>query len=342
MSHARIIFLKLWLLGPKQALYSSGREEIMADLLHDIDQRTQMAGENRLELLLFRLGTSQRFGINVFKIREVVTCPSLMKMPGASPAVCGVARVRESNFPVIDLSSAIGGTPLSNPEDGFLMIAEFNRSVQGLLVSTVDQIINVNWEAIQPPPPGLGEANYLTAITQVDEDLVEIIDVEKVFSEIIGVNEGISETVLDEVTVSDGSAQHALVVDDSLVARNQIARTLEQMGVAYELAKDGREALGLLRAWVEEGRLDKKVGLVISDIEMPEMDGYTLCDRIKTDPALGKLHVLLHSSLSGAFNEAMIRKVGADKFLPKFSPDELAGAVRTCFDAIFGVSGDAS
>ncbi len=311
----------------------------MADLLHDIDQRTQMAGKNRLELLLFRLGTSQRFGINVFKIREVVTCPSLMQLPGASPAVCGVARVRESNFPVIDLSSAIGGTPLENPEEGFLMIAEFNRSVQGLLVSTVDRIINVNWEAIRPPPPGLGEANYLTAITEVDEDLVEIIDVEKVFAEIIGVDDEVSASLLGDMQDAETDYQRALVVDDSLVARNQIARTLEQMGVAHELARDGREALNLLRSWDEEGVLDERVSLVISDIEMPEMDGYTLCDQIKADPNLAKLHVLLHSSLSGAFNESMVKKVGADKFLPKFSPDELASAVRDCFDAITADSG---
>ncbi|HQU15110.1 MAG: chemotaxis protein CheW [Chromatiales bacterium 21-64-14] len=301
----------------------------MASILDSVDQRTQLAGRNRLELLLFRLGGKQRFGINVFKVQEVLPCPVMTRLPKSHPVVSGVAHVRGRTFPVLDLALAIGAGPLTTTEPRFVVITEYNRSVQGFLVSAVDRIVNLRWEDVRPPPRGAGgEASFLTAVTQVDEDLVEIIDVERVLTDVVGVPAPVSALMAEAPRDVAVTQAHVLAVDDSLVARRQIRRTLEQIGVECTLADNGRLALELLRGWADaqDPRFQRTV-MVVSDIEMPEMDGYTLTTELRSDPRLQHLYVLLHTSLSGVFNSAMVEKVGANRFLAKFQPDELADVV---------------
>jgi len=299
----------------------------MASILEGVDQRTKLAGHNRLELLLFKLGGDQRFGINVFKVQEVIQCPLLTQLPKCHPVICGVAHLRGKTIPVMDLSMAIGARPQPRDGGGYVIITEYNRSTQGFLVSAVDRIINMGWEQIQPPPKGAGKESYLTAVTQYERELIEIIDVEKVMKEVIGGSEQISDGVIDE----DAKIleQHVLVVDDSVVARNQITRVLDQLEVKSTVTRDGQEALELLEHWVAEGRnLDDYLAMVISDVEMPRMDGYTLTARMRLNPAMKNVHVLLHTSLSGVFNQAMVEKVGANQFLAKYNPDDLARVVQ--------------
>jgi two-component system chemotaxis response regulator CheV len=297
----------------------------MSSILASVDQRTRLAGHNRLELLLFRLHGRQRFGINVFKVREVITRPPLTRIPEAPPVMCGIAHLRGRTLPVLDLALAIGLPPLP-AEAGYAIITEYNRSVQGFLVGQVDRIVNLDWQQIQPPPKGTGESSYLTAVTEYESELIEIIDVEKILKEIIGAKETVSAGVIQTEL---GRGHHILVVDDSAVARNQVKRVLDQLGVECTLARDGEEAFTILSHWLEEGKdLPKFLSLVLSDIEMPRMDGYALTTRIREHPNLQGLYVLLHSSLSGVFNEEMVKKVGADRFLAKFAPDELAKMVQ--------------
>ncbi len=299
----------------------------MSSVLATVDQRTKLAGHNRLELLLFRLGTKQRFGINVFKVQEVIQCPKLTRVPHANPVVRGIANMRGKTIPVMDLSMAVGMAPVDDFENSYVIITEYNRTIQGFLVSSVDRIINMKWEDIVPPPSGAGITSYLTAVTKVDNELVEIIDVEKVLSEVIGVVDDISQSILDSAQNREQVRRHVLVVDDSSVARNQIKRCLEKIGYEITLANDGRRGLDQLIKWAEEGDIHETVSLVISDVEMPEMDGYTLTTEIRKDPRLSGLYVLLHTSLSGVFNNAMVEKVGANKFIAKFQADYLAQAV---------------
>ncbi len=299
----------------------------MAGILDGVDQRTRLAGHNRLELLLFRLLGQQHFGINVFKVREVIQCPSLTQVPHANPVVRGIANMRGMTIPVIDLSMAVGGPPLQLGEARFVIITEYNRNVQGFLVGSVERIINMPWEAILPPPQGTGCGSYLTAVTHVDDELVEIIDVEKVLEEVIGASESISEGVLASDVSSDN--KHVLLVDDSLVARKQIQKVLDELGVEYTAANNGREGLEQLRAWRDEGKsMQDWLTMIITDIEMPQMDGYSLTAEIRKDPALQDLYVIMHSSLSGVFNESMVSQVGANEFIAKYSPDELATRVQ--------------
>jgi two-component system chemotaxis response regulator CheV len=305
----------------------------MSGVLASVDMRTQLAGHNRLELLLFRLAGEQLFGINVFKVQEVIQCPTLTQIPNSHPVVRGVANMRGRTVTVMDLGKAIGARGVGNPEDHFVIVTEYNQYVQGFLVGGVDRIVNMNWEDILPPPKGIGDDNYLTAVTKVDNELVEIIDVEKVLAEVVGWNEEVSQDVIAQVGEKEddeGYQPIVLVADDSSVARNQIKRTLEKLGVSCVLANDGRQALELLRQWSGEDNdiaLHDRLFMVISDIEMPEMDGYTFTTEVRKDPLMSDLHILLHTSLSGVFNKAMVEKVGANDFIAKFQPDVLARSV---------------
>lgn len=300
----------------------------MAGVLDGVNQRTQLVGQNRLELLMFRLAGRQRFGINVFKVQEVIQCPPLRSIPHANAAVRGMANIRGKTIPVIDLGAAIGKAAISSPNGCYVIITEYNRTVQGFLVKNVERIVNMNWEEILPPPKGSGASSYMTAVTNVDDGLVEIIDVEKILAEIIRADTNVSDTIVQGGQEDGAGECRILVADDSSVARKQIQRTLEQLAIKCTVVNDGRAALNQLKAWADEGQsISQHVSIVLSDIEMPEMDGYTLTAEIRKDPRLQGLYVLLHSSLSGVFNSAMVEKVGADKFIPKFNPDELAEAV---------------
>ncbi len=301
----------------------------MASVLDSVNQRTQLVGQNRLELLLFRLGGEQLYGINVFKVKEVLQCPPLNAIPKRNPVVRGVAHIRGGTLPIMDMNQAIGRMPLDNLETCFVIITEYNRTTQGFLVRSVERIVNMNWGDIHPPPKGAGRANYLTAVTEVEGKLVEIIDVEKILAEVSPIDETISAGVIEDGIGERVVQKHVLIVDDSSIARKQVQRVVEAMGIATTLKKDGREALAYLEHMIEDGKDPyTELILVISDIEMPEMDGYTFTAAVRENPALKDVHIILHTSLSGVFNQAMVKKVGANDFLAKFNPDELAKRVN--------------
>jgi len=304
----------------------------MSGVLDGVDMRTQLAGQNRLELLLFKLGQRQKFGINVFKVQEVIQCPALTELPSAHAAVRGIANMRGQTITVMDLAQAIGGPPIPDWQEKFIVITEYNGVTLGFLVNSVERIVNLNWEEIKPPPKGAAGNSYMTAVTRIEEELVQIIDVEKVMKEIIGIDESINaDIVASNIAEAD---QHVLVADDSLVARKQIKKVLDHLGVECTLVNDGQQAYEQLMAWQDEGKdLKNWLALVISDVEMPKMDGYSLVAKIRQTPGLDSLYVILHTSLSGVFNQAMVEKVGANEFQPKFKPDELGTLVQERLEA---------
>ncbi|MCK6262080.1 chemotaxis protein CheV [Vibrio sp. ZSDE26] len=301
----------------------------MSGVLNSVDQRTNLVGENRLELLLFSLNSRQIFAINVFKVKEVLKVPVMTKMPGSHHNITGVASLRGESVPVIDLRSSIGFPPVRGEEqEQNLIITEYNRSTQGFLVGQVRNIVNTAWTEIQPPPKTTGRSNYLTAITHIEEEgqshIVEIIDVEKVLAEIIDYDVSISEGILDEDLASQMIGRNVLIVDDSSTARNQVKGTLSQLGLNIIECNDGLEALNLLKSWCDEGKdIYSELLLMITDAEMPEMDGYKLTYEVRNDPRMKNLYITLNTSLSGNFNEAMVEKVGCDRFISKFQPDLL-------------------
>jgi two-component system chemotaxis response regulator CheV len=302
----------------------------MSGVMASVDQRTQLAGRNRLELLMFRLGGQQLYGINVFKVREVLQCPGLSIVPQSHPVVRGISNIRGQTISIMDLSMAVGGPPIQDIKNSFVIISEYNRSIQGFLVQEVDRIVNLNWKDILAPPSGTAAgSSYLTAVTHVDGKMVEVIDVERVMAEVIGVKEDLSQTVRDQIEQPNAEKNLVLVSDDSMVARKQVCKTLENdMSLETITTKDGKEAIDLLRGWAdnEDPRLDR-LAMVISDIEMPEMDGYTFTTEVRADERLKDLYIVLHTSMSGVFNQTMVDKVGANKFIAKFDPDVLGQAV---------------
>ncbi|HBC58776.1 MAG TPA: chemotaxis protein CheW [Gammaproteobacteria bacterium] len=299
----------------------------MVDVLADVDRRTNLVGENRLELLLFRLCSQQTFAINVFKIREVINGPEVNRLPDAHPNVIGVAHLRGQTIPIVDLSKAVGLPPIENVESAYCIIAEFNQVTQGFLVASVEHIINVDWQDVTPPPKGTGTATYLTAVTTQEDELIGIVDVERVLSEISPTEIEVNDSSKHSESAKPLLPPSVLVVDDSAVARKQIERTLEKIDVQVEFAVNGQEGLDkLLDVIAQGGSVTEQYGAVISDIEMPFMDGYALTRAIKSHAQMADLQIIIHSSISGSFNERAALKTGADQFIPKFHPKKL-GAV---------------
>ena len=233
---------------------------------------------------------------------------------------------RAQTVTVIDLAAVLGMPPLAGQDHEFVVITEYNGRVQAYLVAKVERIVNLRWDDIHPPPRGIGGGNYLTAVVTIDDRLIEILDVERVLVEIVGVNDVVSASLCEERSSTSGP-RHVFVADDSMVARKQVTKVLDQIGFTYDVAENGRLAWAALKAAAAEQPILSRYSMVISDIEMPEIDGYTLTKLIKSDPELKQLYVCLHTSLSGSFNQSMADSVGADRLVPKFVADDLAKVV---------------
>lgn len=302
----------------------------MSGILDSVNLRTQMVGQNRLELLLFALETDQQYGINVFKVREVLQCPDLTEVPRQTSAIKGMAHIRGETIPVLDLSEAIGRAAVPDDERQrcFLVVAEYNKRTLAFLCRKVDRILNTQWDQIMAPPTEIGVENYLTAVFEHEGKLIEILDVEQILADLYPMSTEVSSEVATDKVKEQARQYEVLIVDDSSVARNQMQRSLESLGLKVTSANNGKIAWDLLRGMAERGvDVTDHFLLVISDIEMPEMDGYTLTSMIRDDERMGGMFIVLHTSLSGGFNVSMVKKVGADGFLAKFNPNELASVV---------------
>ncbi|WP_109123987.1 chemotaxis protein [Dyella sp. C11] len=307
----------------------------MSAWMDKVEQQTRLAGHNRIAMLLFRMGDEQLFGINVFKVREVMRRPPMERMPDAHPLIAGSCDYRGTTIPVIDLAVALGYPSLRDVPSAHLMVTEFSRSVQGFLVAEPQRMVHCEGEAMAAPAAALGFGSRVNAVTRVDGALVAVVDVEHVLASLNATTTELSAPMQRMARVHDLQPRRVMVVDDSLVARNQLVNLFRQMDVECVIAQDGREALERLEALAEsEG--DDAVTLVVSDIEMPRMDGYALTKAIREAPSLRRLKVVLHSSISGIFNEAMVREVNADRFVAKFQPDVLAQTVLELMPEKFG------
>ncbi|HID00749.1 MAG TPA: chemotaxis signal transduction protein CheV [Piscirickettsiaceae bacterium] len=306
-----------------------------SELLKSMDQSSRDAGMNRLELLLFRLNGPQLYGINIFKVREIIPTPNYSPVPKADPRIVGIGNIRGDQLILIDLARCVGLPPLKDKANTFTLITEFSHQQQGFIVEGVERIAYLFWENVTPPPPTLAHSPYLTAITRFENQIVELIDVEKVMAELTQEKVDLSDGLVHMVSQADfdPADYFVLAVDDSVVAQKHIRNVLSKLGVRFQIVQDGKLALDLLQKWAkdaEDGMADavsKRVLMVISDVEMPEMDGYTLARAIRKDPRLKDLYVVLNSSLTGAVNEEFARKSGADKFFTKWDTDALAQLV---------------
>ena len=301
--------------------------ESQVNLLDSVDARTKLAGSNKMEILLFSLGTKEIFGINVFKVREVSQTPKITKTPNMPIGVEGVISLRGNIIPVIALSRFIATheAPLATA-DSTMIVTEFSKHTQAFLVHEVDRIIRVDWDKVRAPESMLaGNQALITALTELpDGKLVSILDVEQILSSVIG------EPIIPDLPPTNIDPDSFMFfVDDSMVARKEIVGVLDKMGVKYHQANNGKEAWDKLqnlanRATHDGELLREKLKLILVDAEMPEMDGYVLTKHIKSDHRFTGIPVVMHSSLSSNANRAMGSSVGVDAYVAKFDPVILA------------------
>jgi len=288
---------------------------------------------DQIEILQFYLNTRLPFGINVLKVKEIIPVPNLTQLPNANPVICGVANLRGVTLPVIDLAKAIGQAPITNQaaSQASVIITEFNRGLHGFLVNRVDRIVYRDWKEILPPPNTLGTSTYTSGVTREKDALVQILDLERIIATFDSVSDGdYARIISTEGLDAQNRRQRILVVDDSAMARAQTVRTLDSLQVPYVMARDGKDAMDvLMKLNDDEADPDDAISLVLSDIEMPEMDGYSLTQQIRKTPALANLYILLHTSLNGAINAERAERCGANAVLTKFVPEELAAQVIT-------------
>lgn len=307
----------------------------MTDVMQEVEERSNLAGTNKFELLLFRLGedrnskTREIFGMNVFKVREALMMPAITPMPGSPKHLLGVANIRGQIIPVIDLPSVVGCTPAAR---NILLVTEYERSVQGFAVEEVEEIVRLEWNRVASADKSAA-GNLVTSLARLDDQeenarLALILDVESILRETIPSRflSGEEITSIPPVQIPPGSV--IVYADDSSVARRQIETVLTRMRLPFVGAKTGKEAWDQLKSLAQQARaagvpIRQKVAVVLTDLEMPEMDGFTLTRQMKADDVLKGVPIVIHSSLSGSANESHARRVGADGYVAKFVPNEL-------------------
>jgi two-component system, chemotaxis family, chemotaxis protein CheV len=308
----------------------------MSELLKSVDARTKLAGTNKLEILMFTLGVDSEsgrrevFGVNVFKVREVLRTPTITRAPEMPSAVEGMVSLRGKLVPVVDLAKYAGITVTKKPD--IMVVTEYNGQTQALLVEAVDTILRIDWSAMRVPPQMLAgkTAGLVTAVTELpDGRLVMMLDVEQLLADTTQQDQ---EGLYKNINANLPPNRTVLFADDSAVARNQIVRTLDAMAVNHIATANGAQAWQELTrladtARIAGGQVRDSVQLVLTDVEMPEMDGYMLAKRIKSDPRFNGVPVIMHSSLSGESNQQLGRSVGIDEYVSKFEPLKLAAAI---------------
>lgn len=293
-------------------------------VLQKVEQFTRLAGHNRMAVLTFRLGGPQVFGINVFKVREVLRRPQLERMPSMHALLAGSFDYRGQTIPVIDLADAMAYPSLRDEASATVIVTEFSLGVQAFLVADVDRITHYDGADMVAPAAELGFGPRVNAIARTGGVLMAVIDVEQILDSITQRKLEISPSLQRSASQPGLPPRRVLVADDSAVARMQLGGALQQLRFECVMVKNGAEALDQLQAADTNG---EHFDLVISDIEMPKLDGYALVRAIRANNRWRELKVMLHSSLSGVFNETMAANVGADRFVAKFQPDALATAV---------------
>ncbi len=316
----------------------------MSRLIQEVSARTNLAGTSRLEVLLFTFeeGTADHpaeiFGINVFKVRSIMEAPQVAMMPGMPDGVEGVVKIRGRSTPIVNLARHCG-IPDEKDQLRILLVTEYNKSVQGFLVHHVERIVRVAWKDVESVPEMMESqrSRMVTAIIEVEGvGLVQILDVEKALADISGSHT--DEPDFQGVVPLENRLGSVVFADDSLVARSQLRKTMEHMKLGYVETRTGLECWKALDQIAQDAQaageaLSDHVMAVVTDIEMPEMDGFTLTKKIKADKRFSGIPVIIHSSLSGRANEELGSSVGVDAYVAKFDANELASTIAKVLDS---------
>ncbi len=300
------------------------------NLLDGIDARTRLAGSNKMEILLFSLGTREVFGINVFKVREVGRTPRITKTPNMPHGVEGLISLRGNVIPVLSLAPFMQLKGVPEGLGKTMMVAEYSKRTLGFLVHEVDRIIRVDWERVKAPESMMsGNQGLITAVIDLEDGgLVSILDVEQILANAFG-----EAMIVDIAPARVDPDTSVFFVDDSIVARRKIAEVLDKLGVRHKHATNGMEAWtrlqGIATHCAQSGtNIRDEVRLLLVDAEMPEMDGYVLTKNVKSDSRFEGVPIVMHSSLSSEANRAMGKSVGVDAYVAKFDAEALADTLR--------------
>ncbi|MDR1359997.1 MAG: chemotaxis protein [Deltaproteobacteria bacterium] len=285
---------------------------------------------NELEIIEFYLdeampdGSSYRgyFGMNVAKVLEIIRKPPVTGVPGKHhQAALGTFNLRGRVLPLVDLGLWLGKRTTGSANDK-VIVSEFSSVVTAFIVSGVTRIHRMTWGQVEPPGKYLQAFSHdcITGVIRFEERIVFLLDMEQVIS---SMDPSLNLSAhLSQIASTDGSGLHILVADDSPSIRNTISRCLEQARFSVTKTTCGREAWEQLKAWEQQAAKDDApltnfVNLVVSDIEMPEMDGHTLTRKIKDDAVLKQLPVILFSSLISNVVREKGRAAGADDQISK-------------------------
>lgn len=276
------------------------------------------SGTNELEILVFSCGPT-RYGVNVAKVREVIGQVKLVDLPLTHPAVVGVFKLRESVISLVDLQLYFEPGTQSEATQRSVILMEFNDLLTGFLVDRVERIYRMSWNDVKPMPTNQNNPNsVITSVCEVDNGLVLMIDFEKIAFDISG-NQSVFATIdgPDGLDPAERGAQHVLLAEDSPTIRNAIRSNLIQSGYTQVTdTSDGAEAWSTLEASLGDGG-GKPFTLIVTDIEMPQMDGLHLCKRIREHPQLKALPVVVFSSLVSDANLKKCEAVGANAAITK-------------------------
>lgn len=307
------------------------------------------SGTNELEIVEFFLEEAMPsgkpyvgyYGVNVAKVLEIIRLPKITELPQAPhPCVLGTFNLRDKVVPLVDLASWLGKDKSANANDK-VMVMEFNRVVSAFRVSGVTRIHRLSWEQIEPPSIQVQaySGNSVTGVVRLDPRVVFILDMEKIVAEL---NPELALKELGEEAFVEGRKElpdkgmvfKALIADDSTTIRRMIGASLEKAGFEVTRTINGRIAWDQLVAWKEAAARENRpitdfVHILVSDIEMPAMDGHSLTRKVKEDPVLRRLPVILFSSL---ITDSLRHKglaVGADDQISKPEMLHLAERART-------------
>ncbi|SFC61013.1 chemotaxis protein [Pseudoalteromonas denitrificans] len=277
-------------------------------------------------VLLFKLNATQLFAMGTLKVKELVRYSKMSKLPNSHPTVIGTATIRSRSIPIIDMAKAVGYRAISEEElkDSYIIITDCQRKEVGFLVRGIDKIINCNWKDIKPPPSNVGRDAFLTGVTQFNNKIVQLLDVELLLSNVYPDDAVHSYPSLTDIQREMVKPLNILLVDDSRVARKQLSDALNGLNIPYKVATNGQEALDVMK---QSATADEQVHLLVSDIEMPGLDGYELAFEVKNTPHLASAYIILHTSLSSEISVSQAHQVGANEALTKFDATELIEAI---------------
>jgi two-component system chemotaxis response regulator CheV len=295
------------------------------------------SGTNELEIVEFYINEQMAgqdqpytgyYGVNVAKVLEIIKKPKITEMPSVPhPAVLGAFNLRSTIIPLIDLSLWLGKGAIQEP-DAKVIVTEFNKVTNGFMVSGVTRIHRLSWEQVEPPGKYISQfaSNSITGVVRIENRIIFLIDMEKIIAEL---NPELAVNFTDRLDISLDQQYTALVADDSDTIRNMLANVLEQANFKVIRARNGQEAWDNLlqiksQATEENKKITDYIHIVISDIEMPSVDGLNLTKRIKEDPELKVLPVILFSSLITDKTRHKGESVGADDQISKPEVGELA------------------